>query len=69
MLFRSDSAKGFDTLKIGSSDTLGKELLLQFEETLRKVLGDLINPAVPFSKTEHVERCINCEFVRICRRN
>lgn len=64
-----DSAKGFDTLKIGSSDALGKELLLQFEETLRKVLGDLINPAVPFSKTEHVERCINCEFVRICRRN
>ncbi|MFN8286119.1 MAG: PD-(D/E)XK nuclease family protein [Chitinophagales bacterium] len=64
-----DSAKGFDTLKIGSSDALGPEVILQFEETLKKVLGDLVNPQLPFTKTIHVERCVNCEFVRICRRN
>jgi RecB family exonuclease len=61
--------KGFDPLKADGKDVINKELLLQFEAVLKNVLNELLDPAVPFTKTEHVERCSHCEFVRICRRD
>ena len=63
-----DMSKGFDSLKMDNDDRLTKDVLLQFEEVLRKVLAELIDPAIPFTKTSETERCVHCEFVRICRR-
>lgn len=64
-----DSAKGFDTLKLGSDDVLKQQALQQFEQTLEKLFGELFDATVPFRKTAFVERCSNCEFARICRRD
>ena len=63
-----DMSKGFDSLKMDNDDRITKDVLLQFEEVLRKLLAELINPEIPFTKTSEVERCVHCEFVKICRR-
>lgn len=63
-----DSSKGFDSLKIDNNDHINKDVLIQFEEVLKNVLTELINPEIPFTKTAEVERCVHCEFVKICRR-
>lgn len=60
---------GLDTLNIDKTDILGQETLLLFEETLTKVLSELLNPESPFTKTTDTERCKHCEFARICRRD
>jgi len=64
-----DMSKGFDSLKMDNDDRINKDVLLQFEEVLRKVLAELLNPEIPFTKTAEVERCVHCEFVKICRRD
>ncbi len=63
-----DMKKGFDSLKMDNSDRITKDILLQFEDVLRNVLAELLNPEIPFTKTAEVERCAHCEFVKICRR-
>ena len=63
-----DMGKGFDSLKMDGDDRLNKDVLLQFEEVLRNVLAELIDPEIPFTKTTEIERCVHCEFVKICRR-
>lgn len=63
-----DMAKGFDSLKMDGSDRITKDVLLQFEEVLRNLLAELLNPEIPFTKTAEVERCVHCEFKKICRR-
>jgi ATP-dependent helicase/nuclease subunit B len=61
--------KSFDALKLDGGDLINSGMLLQFEEVLKKVLSELIDPLIPFSKTSEIERCVNCEFVKICRRD
>jgi hypothetical protein len=62
-------AGGFDALAIDKNDIITSDVLLQFEEVLKNVLGELLNPELPFSKTADIERCEFCEFKRICRRD
>ncbi len=64
-----DSAKGFDTLKLGSDDVLTEQALQQFEQTLEKLMTELFDESTAFRKTTFIERCANCEFARICRRD
>ena len=59
---------GLDALTLDKGDLINRNILLQFEEVLKSVLTSLLDPALPFRKTSEVERCRNCEFVRICRR-
>ena len=63
-----DMSKGLDSLKMDGDDRLNKAVLQQFEEVLRNVLGELLNPEIPFTKTTEISRCAHCEFVRICQR-
>ena len=63
-----DMSKGFDSLKLDGDDRITKNVLLQFEEVLRNVLAELINTNIPFTKTSEIERCVHCEFAKICRR-
>ncbi len=61
--------QGFDALQLDGSDIITRDILLQFEDVLKNVLGELLNPEVPFSKTNEIERCAHCEFAEICRRS
>ncbi len=61
-------ADGFDALTLDKSELINRNILLQFEDVLKSVLTSLLDPALPFQKTSDVERCRNCEFIRICRR-
>ncbi|MDB5283098.1 MAG: hypothetical protein JWO06_2173, partial [Bacteroidota bacterium] len=61
--------RGFDPLKMDKEELISNDTLLQFEEVLKSVLGELLNPEIPFSKTKDIDRCIHCEFIRICRRD
>jgi len=63
-----DTSKGFDSLKMDDDERINRNVLQAFEEVLRKVLSELINPEVPFTKTIEVERCAHCEFIKICGR-
>jgi len=63
-----DMSKGFDSLKLDGDDRITKDVLLKFEEVLRNVLAELINPDIPFTKTTEIKRCTLCEFKKICRR-
>lgn len=62
-------ANGFDALAIDKNDIITRDVLLQFEEILKNVLTELLNPDVPFAKTKETEHCEFCEFSRICRRD
>ena len=63
-----DMSKGFDSLKMDGDERINSNVLLAFEEVLRKVMEELLNPDIPFIKTTEKERCTHCEFVKICRR-
>ena len=63
-----DMSKGLDSLKMDGDDRLNMDVLQQFEEVLRNVLAELLNPEIPFTKTTEVSRCAHCEFIRICQR-
>jgi ATP-dependent helicase/nuclease subunit B len=62
-------AKSYDTLKIDKSDIINSTQINEFEEVLSGILSQLYNPEIPFQKTEDINRCVHCEFVRICRRD
>lgn len=59
---------GLDALTVDKSTLITRHILLQFEEVLKNVLTSLLDPAMPFQKTSDTDRCRNCEFIRICRR-
>jgi ATP-dependent helicase/DNAse subunit B len=55
-------------LKYLNEDNIpGSELVL-FEERLKKLLENIFDPAVPFTKTSDTERCKYCAYKSICYR-
>lgn len=63
------SGNGLDTLQIDKNDFIGPEALDRFEQELTNSLSRLIDPEIPFTKTNDVKRCEHCDFARICRRD
>lgn len=62
--------KGLDTLRISKTDdVLTSETIHTFEEKLRTVIAEMLNPEIPFAKTADKERCKYCDFKNICQRN
>lgn len=62
--------KQLDTLYVSkTSDVLTAETILLFEEKLKAIVSDMLNPEIAFEKTTDEERCKYCDFKNICQRN
>lgn len=46
-----------------------KELLLEVEGHLRKLLEEIFDPELPFDQTADIKNCTYCDFAGICRRD
>lgn len=61
--------KGLLTLTFpGGSEVLETEHLALFEEQLKVLLSELLDPAIPFSQTTEEKNCSYCPFRVLCRR-
>ncbi|MFN8310211.1 MAG: PD-(D/E)XK nuclease family protein, partial [Chitinophagales bacterium] len=64
-----EGSKGLDTLKKNRSKAVLETQDLQaFESVLRDILGEMADRDRPFQKTEDRDRCVYCDFKRICAR-
>ena len=61
--------KGLLTLTFpGGSEVLGPGQLALFEEQLKVLLREVLDPAIPFSQTTEEKNCTYCPFRMLCRR-
>jgi ATP-dependent helicase/nuclease subunit B len=63
-----DMGKGFDALTIDGDSLLGRDAIMHFQELLRTLFAEMLDPAVPFLKTEDRDACRFCDFRGICKR-
>jgi hypothetical protein len=49
-------------------ENLNTEAFSQFEEVLRKLLLEIINPELSFYQTKETDNCKYCPFINICLR-
>lgn len=62
--------KQLDTLRVNKdNDFISSVEILQFEEKLKQLLGELTDTEIPFTKTNDSKRCEYCDFANICGRN
>jgi len=45
---------------------LTDEMLTEFRACLRRLIGEIFNPQVPFRQTSRKETCANCDFRKLC---
>lgn len=73
LFIQSASDTEYDpTLKIDSEkvlDICNNNLNTKFEELLAELLGEILNPDIPFEPTQDKDRCVFCEFKNLCGRN
>jgi CRISPR/Cas system-associated exonuclease Cas4 (RecB family) len=60
---------GSRLLKVGGQREIDLPTVQAFEDLLRGIFRDLLNPQQPILQTEEVDRCKYCDFNRICRRS
>ena len=65
--FRELSA-GLKTVKVSGNDFLNISILLEFENQLKRLLSDILNPELAFSQTTEIDNCEFCSFKGICNR-
>lgn len=65
-----DAGVGLDTLRLDkTNDLIDTPTILRFEDKLKEAMGGLLDQTIPFAKTEDVDRCVYCEFIKICGRD
>jgi len=62
-----ESSKGVQLLNKDNS-SFTSEFYLVFEEKLKNLLREMMNPDIPFVQTEDEKNCIYCTFKEICNR-
>ena len=55
-------------VRVNGNELLDKETLDKFEEELRKLLANILDPTQPFAQTNDLELCGYCSFKSICNR-
>ena len=58
---------GIDYL-LQSKQPISDNLINLFEDSLKSLIMEIADPAVPFRQTEDIKRCEYCTFKRICNR-
>ena len=41
---------------------------LETEEVFHQLVTEIVNPEIPFEKTNDVKRCLYCDYKAICHR-
>lgn len=59
---------GFMQVKTPDGDLILPSTLANFEDSLRELVGDLLNRDIEFSQTEDLKNCTYCDFKGICSR-
>ena len=62
-------SKGVFSLSNNSSLFIGEDLIEDFESKLSDIYNEILNKDIPFKQTEDENKCLNCSFVDICKRN
>ncbi|HKR04739.1 MAG TPA: PD-(D/E)XK nuclease family protein [Bacteroidia bacterium] len=66
-IYRMKSIRnGIDYLDNG--EEISEIKLQEFENVLKKLVGEIMDNTIPFSQTEDEERCIYCPYREICNR-
>ncbi|MCC7050314.1 MAG: PD-(D/E)XK nuclease family protein, partial [Bacteroidia bacterium] len=63
--FRNLSA-GIAQLKINNNSLIDNHHLLDFEKELIQLLKEILNPAIPFTKTKDINKCQYCAYKLMC---
>lgn len=53
---------------LNGAEPFSEEQLNEFEAHLRRLVQEILDPAVPFRQTDEEERCAYCSFREICNR-
>ena len=62
-------SKGVFSLSNNSTLFEGENLIEDFESKLSAVYNEILNKDIPFTQTEDENKCTNCSFTDICKRN
>jgi CRISPR/Cas system-associated exonuclease Cas4 (RecB family) len=62
-------SKGVFSLSNNSSLFIGENLTEDFESKLSAIYNEILDKDIPFKQTEDENKCLNCSFVDICKRN
>ena len=62
-------SKGVFSLSNNSSLFIGENLIEDFESKLSAIYNEILDKDIPFKQTEDENKCLNCSFVDICKRN
>lgn len=61
-------SKGLKTVKVNDSDRIDSDILNTFEEQLKNITSEILNPEIEFKQTEQLDNCLYCSFKGICGR-
>ncbi len=61
--------QGFLNIGLPDKSEFSEDVLLQFEDILKDILFDMLNPEITFSQTTEDENCKYCTFKSVCNRN
>ena len=59
----------YESLLKDGSDLIQDSTINAFQDVLMDIIAGMVNPEMPFTKTEDKDRCKFCDFVRICERD
>ena len=62
-------SEGLKKVKVKGSEILNLPVFKAFEEPLKDLLTELLDPSKPFKQTENPDRCRYCEFTSFCLRD
>ena len=51
-----------------NGNSISPEIIQDFEESLKKMLTEILNPSIPFRKTDQYDHCRYCDYKLICSR-
>jgi hypothetical protein len=60
---------GARLLKVGDKEAIDLHTIQSFEELLRDIFRQILDPELPILQTEDAGRCKYCEFNRFCKRS
>jgi len=63
------ASRGARLLKVCGQSEIDLPTVQAFEDLLRGIFREILDPQLPILQTEEVDRCKYCDFNRICRRS
>ncbi|MCU0370251.1 MAG: PD-(D/E)XK nuclease family protein [Bacteroidales bacterium] len=61
-------SEGFKMVRLPGDHEIDNESMRIFEDVLKSLLEEILNPAIPFEQTKNADNCTYCPFTRVCTR-